>query len=230
MRISSHLRILLCALALMGGASLAHATNRVALVIGNGAYQKVPSLPNPPRDAGDVAASLGRLGFTVTSVMNASGADLRKALIAFGRAAVGADMAVVYYAGHGIEVGGENWLIPIDAELQRDADTESEAVSLKAVTAQVSQARELGLVILDACRKNPFDARMLRALSTRAVDRGLARIEPADNVLIAYAAKDGTTASDGDGRNSPFTAALLHNIETPGLEINFLFRKVRAPF
>jgi uncharacterized caspase-like protein len=218
---------LLGALALLLCAGSATAAERVALVIGNGDYQKVPSLPNPPRDAADVAASLGRLGFTVTSVLNASGADLRKALIRFGRTAAGADMAVVYYAGHGIEVGGENWLIPVDAELQRDADTESEAVSLKAVTAQVSQARELGLVILDACRKNPFDAKMQRAQRSRAVDRGLARIEPSENVLIAYSAKDGTTASDGDGRNSPFTAALLHNLETPGLEINFLFRKVR---
>jgi hypothetical protein len=222
-----YFRVLLGALALLLWAGVAAAGDRVALVIGNGAYQNVLSLPNPPRDAADMAASLGRLGFAVTTVTNAGGAEMRRALIAFGRRAIGADMAVVYYAGHGIEVGGENWLIPVDAELQRDADTESETVSLRAVTAQVSQARELGLIILDACRKNPFDAKMQRAERSRAVERGLARIEPSDNVLIAYSAKDGTTASDGDGRNSPFTAALLRNIETPGLEVSFLFRKVR---
>ena len=208
-------------------ANAAQAAGRVALVIGNGAYQKAPALPNPTRDAGDVADALGRLGFTVTRAMNLNGTDMRRALTVFGRAAAGADMAVVYYAGHGIEVGGENWLIPVDAELQRDVDTENEAVSLKAVTLQVLQTRELGLVILDACRSNPFVNSMKRLTSSRAVSRGFARVEPSRNVLVAYAAKDGTTASDGDGRNSPFTAALLKNLETPGLEINFLFRRIR---
>lgn len=121
----------------------------------------------------------------------------------------------------------KNWLIPTDAELRTDADVESEAVSLRSVNIQVRKARQLGLVILDACRNNPFEAKMKRSLATRAVARGLAPTEPTDNVLIAYAARDGTTASDGDGRNSPFTTALLRHIETPGLEISFLFRRVR---
>lgn len=126
-----------------------------------------------------------------------------------------------------MEVSGENWLIPVGAELRSDTDIESEAISLRSVSLQVSKARKLGLVILDACRNNPFAAKMSRSLSTRAVARGLAPTEPSDNVLIAYAARDGTTASDGDGRNSPFTASLLRHIETPGLEISFLFRRVR---
>ncbi|MGY4300364.1 putative caspase-like protein [Bradyrhizobium sp. i1.4.4] len=126
-----------------------------------------------------------------------------------------------------MEVGGENWLIPISAELRSDTDAESEAISLRSVSLQVSKARKLGLVILDACRNNPFAAKMKRSLSTRAVARGLAPTEPSDNVLIAYAARDGTTASDGEGRNSPFTTSLLRHIETPGLEISFLFRRVR---
>jgi hypothetical protein len=130
--------------------------------------------------------------------------------------------------GHGMEVGGENWLIPTDAELRSDADVESEAVSLRSVNLQVAKARQLGLVILDACRNNPFASKMKRSLGTRAVERGLARTEPTDNVLVAYSARDGTTASDGTGRNSPFTTALLRNIETPGLEISFLFRRVRG--
>jgi Caspase domain len=203
------------------------AADRVALVIGNGAYQRVPALPNPPRDAADIAHALERLDFKVTQLNNATASDMRKALVEFGRAAEGSMMAVVFYAGHGMEAGGENWLVPTDAELRSDTDIESEAVSLRSVNLQVSKARQLGLVILDACRNNPFAAKMKRSLSTRGVSRGLAPTEPTDNVLVAYAARDGTTANDGDGRNSPFTAALLRNIETPGLEISFLFRNVR---
>ncbi|WP_158237652.1 caspase family protein [Bradyrhizobium forestalis] len=200
---------------------------RVALVIGNGAYEKVPELPNPTRDASDIARALERLDFKVTQVKNATAQEMRKAVVEFGRTTEGADLAAVFYAGHGMEVGGENWLIPIGAELRSDTDIESEAISLRSVSLQVSKARKLGLVILDACRNNPFAAKMKRSIATRAVARGLAPTEPSDNVLIAYAARDGTTASDGDGRNSPFTASLLRHIETPGLEISFLFRRVR---
>jgi hypothetical protein len=203
------------------------AESRVALVIGNGAYEKVPELPNPPRDATDIGHALERLNFKVTLLKNATAQEMRKAVVDFGRTAEGSEMAVVFYAGHGIEVAGENWLIPVSAELRSDADVESEAISLRSVSLQVSKARQLGLVILDACRNNPFAAKMKRSISTRAVARGLAPTEPADNVLIAYSARDGTTASDGEGQNSPFTTALLHHIETPGLEISFLFRRVR---
>jgi hypothetical protein len=199
----------------------------VALVIGNGAYEKVPELANPPRDAADIGRALERLNFKVTQLRNATAQEMRKVVVDFGRAAEGTDMAIVFYAGHGMEVGGENWLIPVNAELRSDADIESEAVSLRSISLQVSKARQLGLVILDACRNNPFATKMKRSLATRAVARGLAPTEPSDNVLIAYAARDGTTASDGDGRNSPFTTALLRHIETPGLEISFLFRRVR---
>jgi len=205
----------------------ASAEGRVALVIGNGSYEKVPELPNPPRDAADIGRALERLNFKVTQIKNATAHEMRKAVVDFGRAAEGAEMAVVFYAGHGMEVGGENWLIPTSAELRSDADIESEAVSLRSISLQVSKAQQLGLVVLDACRNNPFAAKMRRSLATRAVTRGLAPTEPSDNVLIAYAARDGTTASDGDGRNSPFTTALLRHIETPGLEITFLFRRVR---
>jgi hypothetical protein len=214
-------------LVLLFGATDASAQKRVALVIGNGAYQKVPTLPNPPNDASDIAASLGRLGFTVRVLTDARFDEVRRGLIEFGREARGAEMALVYYAGHGMEIGGENWLVPVDAEMRNDTDAENEAISLRAVTAQVANASQLGMVILDACRNNPFAAKMKRSLRTRSVAAGLARTEPTDNVLIAYAAKDGTTAEDGDGRNSPFTTALLKNMETPGLEITFMFRNVR---
>ena len=181
---------------------------RVALVIGNGAYRNVPTLLNPPNDA----------GFD----------EMRRGLIALGRDAAGADMATVYFAGHGMEINGENWLIPIDAELKRDTDAANEAISLQSVMLQVSNTTSLGLVILDACRNNPFAARMNRTLATRGTPTGgLGRIEPVGNVLVAYAARDGTTALDGDTRNSPFAAALLRNIETPGVEVTFMFRNVR---
>jgi uncharacterized caspase-like protein len=201
---------------------------RVALVIGNSIYRNVPTLPNPANDAADIAAALNRLGFAVTLVTNASFDQMRRALIALGRDAAGADMAAVFFAGHGMEISGENWLIPVDAELKKDTDAANEAISLRSVILQVSSTTSLGLVILDACRNNPFAAKMSRSLALRAaIGGGLGRIEPVGNVLVAYAARDGTTALDGDGRNSPFTAALLHNIETPGVEVTFMLRNVR---
>ena len=201
---------------------------RVALVIGNSTYRNVPTLPNPANDAADIAAALNRLGFAVTLVTNSSFDQMRRGLIALGRDAAGADMAVVFFAGHGMEISGENWLIPVDAELKRDTDAANEAVSLRSVILQLSNTTSLGLVVLDACRNNPFVVKMSRSLALRAViGGGLGRIEPVGNVLVAYAARDGTTALDGDGRNSPFTAALLHNIETPGVEVTFMLRSVR---
>jgi Caspase domain len=201
---------------------------RVALVIGNGAYGNVPALLNPPNDASDIAAALKRLGFTVSLATNASFDEMRRGLIALGRDAAGADMAAVYFAGHGMEINGDNWLIPIDAALKRDTDAANEAISLQSVMLQVSNTTSLGLVILDACRDNPFAVRMNRSLATRAATMGgLGRIEPTGNVLVAYAARDGTTALDGDARNSPFAAALLRNIEAPGVEVTFMFRNVR---
>ncbi|WFU70560.1 caspase family protein [Bradyrhizobium sp. CB2312] len=221
---------LTAAAAFAGVAPLAEGAEgrRVALVIGNGAYRNVPALPNPPNDASDIAAALKRLGFAVSLATNASFDAMRRGLIALGRDAAGADMAAVYFAGHGMEINGENWLIPVDAELKRDTDAANEAVNLQSVMLQVSSTTSLGLVILDACRNNPFAAKMSRSIATRAATTsGLGRIEPVGNVLVAYAARDGTTALDGDARNSPFAAALLRNIEVPGVEVTFMFRNVR---
>jgi hypothetical protein len=227
-RLGSILRTLLAlVLVLILHVDLAHALERVALVIGNGRYQKVPALPNPTRDAADIAASLDRLGFVVDRLNDATAADMHKAIVEFGHKTIGSQMAIVFYAGHGIEVSGENWLIPVDAELRSDSDTESEAVSLRSLILQVAKASQLGLVILDACRDNPFASRMRLSRNTRGITKGLAPTEPSDNVLVAFAARDGTVANDGDGRNSPFTKALLANMETPGLEIGLLFRRVR---
>ena len=202
---------------------------RVALVIGNAKYTSVSPLTNPPNDAKGMAASLRRLGFDhVVELYDLSRENMGRALKEFGDWAEKAEWAVVFYAGHGIEMNGVSYLIPTDAELLRDAHVADETISLTQVQAKVDAASKLGLIILDSCRNNPFLARMARSGSaTRAIGRGLAMVEPEGSVLVAYSAKHGTTASDGSGANSPFSEALLKHIEEPGLEINFLFRRVR---
>jgi hypothetical protein len=212
---------------LLGGLVTARADTRVALVIGNSTYQNVSALSNPINDANDISDSLRRLGFDVKTLTNAKFDDMRRALIGFGQQARGAEFAVIFFAGHGMEIGGENWLIPVDAELETDLDVANETIGLQTLTRAVSNTTKLGLVILDACRSNPFLPRMQRTSVTRAVERGFTRVEPNENVLVAYSARDGTTANDGSGRNSPFTSSLLKNIETPGLEVRFLFANVR---
>ena len=199
----------------------------MALVIGNGAYAHAPRLANPLNDAADVGAALTRLGFAVTELENADYAALRQGLLAFTRAASASEVAVVFYAGHGIEVDSRNFLVPVDARLTSDQDVEFETVPLELVMRSVARASGLRLVILDACRENPFAVSMQRSGATRSVGRGLARVEPAGDTLVAYAAKERTVALDGEGRNSPYSAALLAHLEEPGLEVGLLFRKVR---
>ncbi len=205
----------------------AAAADRVALVVGNGAYAHAPKLANPVNDAAAVGAALKRLGFSVMRVENASGDALRRRLRDFGRASRGAEVAVAFYAGHGVEVGGRNYLVPVDATLANDGDVAFEAVGLDLVMQSVEGASRFGLVILDACRDNPFVSRMERAGTTRAVGRGLARVEPTGVTLVAYAATAGRTAADGSGRHSPYTAALLEHIAEPGLDVGQMFRRVR---
>lgn len=205
----------------------AKAAERVALVIGNADYAHTASLPNPRNDAADVAAVLKRLGFEVTAADDLGFDGMRRVLRSFARDASGAQLALIFYAGHGMEVNKQNYLVPVDARLETDRDIEYEAVALDLLTNAVSGAKELGLVMLDACRNNPFMASMKTTSSSRSVGRGLARIEPGAGTLVSYAAKEGTIADDGDGRNSPYTKALLELLEEPRLEINFLFRKVR---
>jgi uncharacterized caspase-like protein len=156
-----------------------------------------------------------------------TGTALLEELRAFANEADRADWAVVYFAGHGIEFGGTNYLIPTDARLVSDRDISFESIALDQVLLAVEGARKLRMVILDACRDNPFVQTIARANPTRSLGRGLARVEPEGATLVAYAAKAGQVALDGTGENSPFVAALIKHIETPGLEVNFLFRKVR---
>jgi hypothetical protein len=169
-----------------------YAEKRVALVVGNGAYLHATPLPNPPNDAAAIAAALRRLNFEHVTVLKDLGAEaLRAALLNFEPKVTGADIAVVYFAGHGIEVDGQNFLIPIDARLARAAATELEAIPLSTVTTVISAAQKLRLVILDACRTNPFRARMSAdagGARKRSIGRGLKPIEPGENELIVFAA------------------------------------------
>lgn len=220
---------LLLAVALLSGAEPAFAGKRVALVIANSAYQHAPSLTNPVNDGTVMARTLKEAGFDVVdSRHDLSALDTRRVLREFADATRDADIAVVYYAGHGIEVEGSNYLIPVDAKLERDTDVYDEALSLDRVLVAVEPAKQLRLVILDACRDNPFGKTMKRTIAARGIGRGLAQVEPtSSNTLIAYSAKAGFTAQDGDGANSPFTVALSKHLTTPGLDVRRAFGFVR---
>jgi uncharacterized caspase-like protein len=207
----------------------AFAEKRVALVLGNSAYRNVAPLTNPVNDSARIASTLKDAGFDVVdSRRDLPAAETRRALRDFADRARDADIAVVYYAGHGIEVDGANYLIPVDARLERDTDIYDEGLSLDRILIAIEPAKKLRLVILDACRDNPFSRTMKRTVASRAIGQGLAKVEPTSpNVLIAYSAKAGSTAADGDGQNSPFTAALSHHLTKPGLDVRRAFGFVR---
>ena len=222
--------VLLLAVVLLASAPAALAAGRVALVVGNGTYAHIGRLPNPGNDAGDMAAALRRLGFDVTTVRDADRGAMTEALRVFTRASAGADVSLVFYAGHGLEMDGVNYLVPVDAQLERDTDVRFEAIELDDVLASTEGAG-LRVVILDACRNNPLARSMRRTSARRSVSRGsFGNLDEGllgDETLVAYAAAAGTTADDGTGRNSPYTSALLSYLEQP-LEIGLLFREVRA--
>jgi uncharacterized caspase-like protein len=214
---------------LMAHDGQALAEKRVALIIGNSAYKNVAKLPNPVKDSASVAEMFKAAKFDVVEARQDLGVnEMKRALREFSDTVQDADIAVVYYAGHGIEVNGDNYLVPVDAALGRDKDVEDEAISLDRIIRELEPAKHLRLVILDACRDNPFSKKMKRTLGTRSIGRGLAKVEPtSSDTLIAFAAKAGSTALDGDGQNSPFTAALIKNIVTPGLDLRIAFGRVR---
>ena len=218
-----------CALAVLLSLAPAAAEKRVALVIGNGAYQKAAKLPNPTNDAKAISGMLQSAGFDEVALHENLGIrEMRRAINEFADVARDADIAVVYYSGHGIEVNGINYLIPVDAVLERDTDVPYEAFSLDNLVQVLEPARRLRLVMLDACRDNPFTRSMKRMVGTRAVNRGLAAVEPTSvNTLIAYAAKAGSTALDGEGGNSPYAIALLNNLATPDLDLRIAVGRVR---
>jgi uncharacterized caspase-like protein len=219
------LAVLCCAM--VGLQAAAAQEKRVALVIGNAAYSAVPELPTSRKDARDIAAALRAAGFgEVIEHYDLGRREMLGALTAFADKAAGADWAVVYYAGHGIEAKGRNYLVPIDAQLKTATEAELEALRLDRVLEPVAHARRLGLVILDACRANPFPM----ALGSHYIPRGLAPVEPSDPRLrVAFAARHGEAAVDGPaGGNGPYAKALAQALAEPGLEVHMIFRKVQA--
>ena len=229
MRPAKLLVVAVMALVLAASAAVALA-QQVALVVGNSTYAHIGRLPNPENDAVDMAAALRRIGFEVTTELDADRVELTEALRAFTRRSAGADVSLVFYAGHGLEMDGTNYLVPVDARLERDVDVRYETVTLDDLLVATVGAR-LRLVILDACRNNPLARSMQRTVASRSVSGGsFGQLDEdllGDETLVAYAAAAGTTAADGTGRNSPYTAALLSHLDEP-LEILTLFRRVRA--
>lgn len=210
-------------------ATSAAAERRVALVIGMSKYQQVPRLANPSRDAEAIASLFRKAGFDLVDNERDLGiSELRRVIREFSELSQNADVAVVYYAGHGIEVDGINYLVPTDAKLLSDFDVEDETVSLDRILKALEATKRLRLIILDACRDNPFNRTMKRSIASRSVGRGLAKVEPTmSDTLIAFAAKAGAVASDGEGQNSPFAAALVKYLAEPGLDLRLAFGRVR---
>ncbi len=218
-----------CVLALCFASRSALADKRVALVIGNSNYQNAAALTNPANDATAITEMFRQASFDVVEARrDLKYMEMRRALRDFTDKARGADIAVIYFAGHGLEVDGTNYVVPVDAVLERDADVDDEAIALNRILLAADPATRLRLIILDACRDNPFAKKMKRSISSRSLGRGLVGVEAnKPNTFIAFAAKEGSTALDGDGRNSPFSAALLKHLTTPGLDIRKAFGFVR---
>jgi Caspase domain/Domain of unknown function (DUF4189)/Putative peptidoglycan binding domain len=227
MRAAGAILLAVCSIGLFS--TPAFAEKRVALVVGNSAYQNVSRLANPTNDSEAMAETLKGAGFDVVALKRDLNVNqMRRALRDFSDTVHDADIAVVYFAGHGVEIEGINYLIPVDAVLERDIDAFDEAIPLDRLLTVIEPARQLRLVILDACRDNPFNKTMKRTIGSRAIGRGLAKVEPeSPNTMVAFAAKAGSTASDGDSKNSPFTAALVKYLPRPGLDLRKAFGYVR---
>jgi hypothetical protein len=209
---------------LLGAA--AQAETRVALVIGNGDYRNTTKLANPRNDATDVAAALKRLGFETITGFDLDKAGMDDIEIRFTRAVRDADMAMVYYSGHAIQYAGTNYLLPVDAQIKDSADLRRLA-RVDDIVADLQQAKDLRILVLDSCRDNPLADELKRSLGERSasVQRGLARLGGSHGMIVAYSTQAGQTANDGGGRNSPYTEAFLKQIETPQ-EISTVFKRV----
>jgi uncharacterized caspase-like protein len=207
----------------------AYAERRVALVIGNAAYKNAATLQNPRNDAQDVSAALQRLGFETIVGLDLDDVGMKEKSIAFARAARDADVALVYYSGHAMQFGGFNYLIPVDAALRDEADLRR-LTRVDEIVADLKQAKNLRILVLDPCRDNPLADELSRSMEASCgltVDRGLARIIPPSGMIISYATQAGRTAADGRGRNSPYTMAFLKNIEATE-EIGVVFRNITS--
>lgn len=223
MRLATWRKFALCALILLTLCPFAQAEtgNRFALVIGNSAYKDKP-LKNPANDARDMASTLYGLGFNVQLKVDAPLKDMDEAIREFGNRLKKGGVGVFYYAGHGIQVGGVNYLVPIGARLSSESDAKYECVDAGRVLGKMEDAgNELNIVILDACRNNPF------ARSFRSADQGLARMDAPTGSMVAYSTAPNSVASDGSGKNGVYTKHLLANLGTPGIPIEEVFKRVR---
>jgi len=204
------------------------AEQRVALVIGNGAYRSVPELRNSRNDADDISEQLKRLGFSVIDGRDLDRSAMQVALGRFAQRLKGSDAGLVYYSGHGLQINGQNFLVPVDLKLDDGAFTPFEMVRLDDVVEALSYTDGVRLLVLDACRDNPFANSLAQNKGSRgaSMTRGLAKIERSQGMLIAYSTQPNAVAADGSGRNSPFTAALVREMQVPGLEVATVFRRV----
>jgi uncharacterized caspase-like protein len=202
---------------------------RVALVIGNGSYINSGELANPKNDAADIAATLRTLGFDVFEGINLDKTGMDRTIRDFAEGMTGAQLALFFYAGHGLQVNGQNYLMPVDARLTKASGLDFEMVRLDLVQRAMEREASINIIILDACRDNPLGRSLARALGTRssAVTSGLAPMESGEGTLIIFSTQPGNTASDGLGRNSPFSAALLKHITAPGDDLPTILINVR---
>ncbi len=210
---------------------VAAAERRIALIIGNGAYTAAGALANPANDADDMAAALKQIGFEVLLGTNLDKRGFDGKVRDFARALAQADVALFFYAGHGLQVGGKNFLVPVDAQLQTERDLDFEGVSLDFILKQMEIDREgkTNIVLLDACRDNPLARNLARTMGTRsaAVGQGLAQVQTGVGTFIAYSTQPGNVALDGKGRNSPFTTALTKALTMPHRTITSVMIEVR---
>ena len=223
------LRILSGLFSIVALAQPCSAETRVALVIGNGAYQHAPALPNPKNDATDVAAALQRDGFQTIVAVDVDKVRMDESIIRFSRAARTSDVAMFYYSGHAMQFGGVNYLVPVDGKLMDEADLRR-MIRLDDIVSDLQQAKSLRILVLDSCRDNPLAEELKRSMGpsrSSSVQRGLAKIDAPLGTIVAYSTQAGRTAQDGNGHNSPYTAAFLKNIEQPR-EIGEVFRNISA--
>jgi len=204
------------------------AGERIALIFGNGAYHAAPTLENPGNDADDIAKALKAMGFAVIERRDATRAEMTAALRDFSERIAAADVALFYYAGHGLQMEGENYLLPVDAQIETPADVRFNTINLTDVQQEMAGAQRANIIILDACRNNPFAAKL--SGHGRAIgERGLGRVEAsAAGSLIVFSTQPDNVALDGAGRNSPFAAAIAKYVATPGLEVRQMISKVRG--
>ena len=205
------------------------AGTRLALVLGNSKYQNAPELANPANDAQDLATELRQIGFDVIEQHDASREAMAKAVHDFAEKLPGAQVALFFYAGHGLQMNGENYLVPVDAKVDTASDVRFNTINLTDIQAEMEGNGRTGIIMLDACRDNPFADKLAQGTRGIRIPHGLGRTEAsAQGSLVVYSTQPNNVAQDGTGRNSPFTAALLKHVTTPGLEVRQMISRVRG--